>query len=171
MTLVFLDRDGVINRKAPEGDYVTSWSEFDFLPGALEGLRRLAGSRMSIVVVTNQRGVARGRMTEADVRDIHRRMCAAVAEAGGRLDAIYYCPHEGGCTCRKPAVGMLESAAADLRLSLRDAAMVGDSPSDMEAARRIGATQVLVGSANVSGVDYVAGDLDDAALWLLRRRA
>lgn len=174
MTTVFLDRDGVINRKAPEGEYVTSWSEFAFLPGALDGLRRLAGSPARIVVVTNQRGIARGHMTEADLEDIHGRMRAAVAEAGGRLDAIYHCPHEGGCACRKPEVGMFTQAAADLGLDLGASAMVGDSPSDMEAARRVGALRVLVGGGggetSADAADFVAAGLDDAATWLLGHR-
>jgi D-glycero-D-manno-heptose 1,7-bisphosphate phosphatase len=174
LSAVFLDRDGVINRKAPEGEYVTSWSGFQFLPGALEGLRRLAASPMALVVVTNQRGVARGRMTEDDLTDIHRRMSAAVTEAGGRLDAIYHCPHEGGCDCRKPEVGMFRQAAAELGLDLSGAVMVGDSASDMEAARRIGALGVLVGAgaaADVLDVDHVAPDLATAARWLTPDRA
>ena len=164
----------MINRKAPEGEYVTSWAEFAFLPEALTGLRMLAEWGVPVVVVTNQRGIARGRMTAADLEDIHRRMSAAVADAGGRLDAIYHCPHEGGCECRKPEVGMFRQAAAELSLDLGEAAMVGDSASDMEAARRIGALRLLVGAettADVPDVDHVAPDLAAAARWLMVRRA
>jgi D-glycero-D-manno-heptose 1,7-bisphosphate phosphatase len=170
LSVVFLDRDGVINRKAPEGEYVTSWAEFAFAPGALEGLRVLADSGVPIAVVTNQRGIARGRMTEADLSDIHDRMRAKVAAAGGRIDAIYHCPHAGGCECRKPGTGMFRQAARDLDLELGAAAMVGDSPSDMEAAARIGALRVLVGRTDVAGVDHVAADLADAARWLVADR-
>lgn len=170
LSAVFLDRDGVINRKAPEGEYVTSWEEFAFLPGALDGLARLAGAGVPIVVVTNQRGIARKRMTEADLADIHRRMLAAIREAGGRVDAIYHCPHEGGCRCRKPGTGLFVDAAADLGLRLDQTAVIGDQPSDMEAAARIGALRVLVGDP-VPGVasDHVVGDLLAAASWLLAR--
>jgi len=115
----------VINRKAPEGAYVTSWEEFELLPEALEGLRVLAELDAPVVVVTNQRGVARGRMTEADLADIHERMRAAVAQAGGRIDAIYHCPHEGGCDCRKPATGLFERAARELGVDLAASAVVG----------------------------------------------
>jgi D-glycero-D-manno-heptose 1,7-bisphosphate phosphatase len=159
----------VINRKAPEGEYVTSWSEFEFLPGALEGLALMtaAPGPLTIVVATNQRGIARGRMTEEDLADIHRRMLAAVEKARGRIDAIYHCPHEAGCGCRKPETGMFDEAASEFGLSLAETAVVGDSPSDMEAASRIGALRVLVGGQAEPGVDYAARDLADAARWLL----
>ncbi len=164
----------MINRKAPEGEYVTSWAEFAFLPQALGGLRLLAEWGVPVVVVTNQRGIARGRLTEADLEDIHNRMSATVADAGGRLDAIYHCPHEGACACRKPEIGMLRQAAADLGLDLSEAAMVGDSASDMEAARRIGALRVLVGAqaaADAPDADHVAADLAAAVRWLMARCA
>jgi D-glycero-D-manno-heptose 1,7-bisphosphate phosphatase len=165
LSAVFLDRDGVINVKAPEGEYVTSWSSFAFAPGALEGLRLLAGLGVPVVVVTNQRGVARGRMTEGDLADIHDRMRAAVASAGGRIDAVYHCPHEGGCKCRKPGTLLFERAARDHGIDLRRAAVVGDRASDMEAAAAIGALRLLVaGHAEpMPPVDQVAGDLADAA--------
>jgi D-glycero-D-manno-heptose 1,7-bisphosphate phosphatase len=169
LSAVFLDRDGVINRKAPEGDYVTSWAEFEFLPGALEGLRLLAEAGPPLVVATNQRGLARGRMTEADLAGIHERMRAAVTEAGGRIDAVYHCPHEGGCDCRKPGTGLFERAARDLGLDLGSAAVIGDRASDMEAAAAIGALRVLVRGQDepMPPVDHVADDLAGAARWLL----
>jgi histidinol-phosphate phosphatase family protein len=157
----------VINRKAAEGEYVTSWRGFTFLPGALEGLRRLAQAPAAVVVVTNQRGIALGRMTEGALADIHRRMRAEVTASGGRIDAIYHCPHDVGCRCRKPEVGMFERAAADLGLRLEDSAVVGDSPSDMLAAARIGAIRVSVGERARQDADYAAADLADAAGWLL----
>lgn len=164
---VFLDRDGVINRKAPDGEYITSWSEFEFLPGALEGLRDLTRFDGRIVVVTNQRGVALGRMSEQDLMDIHRRMAEAVAEAGGRLDAVYYCPHDGGCGCRKPDVGMFQQAADELGLTLGQSTMVGDSCSDMLAAERVGARCIFIGPRNAVPADHVAADLAAAVPWIL----
>jgi D-glycero-D-manno-heptose 1,7-bisphosphate phosphatase len=169
---VFLDRDGVVNRKAPEGDYVTSWERFQFLPGALEGLRLLAEAGPPIVVVTNQRGIARGRISEAELADVHERMSAAVAEAGGRIDAIYHCPHEGGCDCRKPGTALFTRAARDLGIELDASAVVGDRASDMEAATRIGALRVLVGGHDepMPPVDHRADDLAAAARWLVDQR-
>jgi len=171
---VFLDRDGVINRKAPEGEYVTRWSEFAFLPGALDALRALAGAPVRVVVATNQRGVARGRMTAGDLAAIHARMRGAVLEAGGRIDAIYHCPHEAGtCTCRKPAPGLIERARTELAdLDLTGAALVGDSESDVEAGRRAGLRTVLLADpggprAVATDADHVVPSLLDAARWLV----
>lgn len=170
LSAVFLDRDGVINRKAPEGEYVTSWEEFEFLPQALAGLSALAASDARVLVVTNQRGVARGKMTGADLEDIHKRMRDAIVGAGGRLDHVYHCPHEEGCPCRKPATGMFEAAAADFGLRLSETAVIGDQASDIVAAHRIGALGVLVGEAEPElAVDYRAGDLADAVHWLYER--
>jgi D-glycero-D-manno-heptose 1,7-bisphosphate phosphatase len=168
LSAVFLDRDGVINAKAPEGEYVTSWTEFEFADGALEGLRLLAGLGVPVVVVTNQRGIARGRMTEADLAGIHDRMRAEVTAAGGRIDAIHHCPHEGGCECRKPGTLLFERAAADLGIEVERSAVVGDRASDMEAANRIGALRILVRGVDeqMPPVDHVADDLAAAARWL-----
>jgi D-glycero-D-manno-heptose 1,7-bisphosphate phosphatase len=163
LTAIFLDRDGVINRKAPAGEYVRSWQEFEFLPGALEGLVLLGKLGLPLVVVTNQRGVALGRMSEADVRAIHAEMTSAVREAGARLDKVLHCPHEAGtCDCRKPATGMLEEAARALAsIDLRRSALIGDSDSDVEAARRVGAFAIAVGAG--AGADLVVPDLLTAA--------
>jgi D-glycero-D-manno-heptose 1,7-bisphosphate phosphatase len=167
LTAVFVDRDGVINRKAPDGEYVTSWARFAFLPGALEGLARLAASPLPVIVVTNQRGIARGRMSEQDLAEIHARMTREVRAAGGRIDAIYHCPHEGDCRCRKPGVGMFEQAAERFGLDLTCTAVIGDQPSDMLAAERIGAVRIRVEGGPEAGADHVARDLDAAAAWLL----
>jgi D-glycero-D-manno-heptose 1,7-bisphosphate phosphatase len=168
LSAVFLDRDGVINVKAPEGEYVTSWTEFAFADGALEGLRLLATLGVPVVVVTNQRGIARGRMTERDLADIHDRMLAEVAGAGGRIDAIHHCPHEGGCECRKPGTALFRAAAEELGIELAGSAVLGDRASDMEAAAAIGALRVLVAGHDepMPRVDHVADDLAAAARWL-----
>jgi D-glycero-D-manno-heptose 1,7-bisphosphate phosphatase len=173
LSAVFLDRDGVINVKAPEGEYVTSWDKFAFIDGALDGLRLLARLGVPVVVVTNQRGIARGRMTEEDLTDIHTRMRAEVADAGGRIDAIYHCPHEGGCECRKPGTAMFREAAQDLGIELPRSAVVGDRASDMEAANAIGALRILVRGVDeqMPTVDHVGDDLTAAARWLLDRNA
>jgi D-glycero-D-manno-heptose 1,7-bisphosphate phosphatase len=168
LSAVFLDRDGVINVKAPEGEYVTSWTEFAFADGALEGLRLLAALGVPVVVVTNQRGIARGRMSERDLADIHDRMRAEVAAAGGRIDAIHHCPHEGGCECRKPGTALFREAAEELGIELASSAMLGDRASDMEAAAAIGALRVLVAGHDepMPRVDHAAPDLAAAARWL-----
>jgi len=167
LTTVFLDRDGVINVKAPEGEYVESWGDFELLPGVVDALARLRAAGLRVVVVTNQRGVALGRMSAASVEDIHDRMIGA----GVDVDRVYYCPHDtGDCDCRKPLPGMLERAAAEVAgVSLgQAAAIVGDSESDMEAGRAVGAVLVKVGEAT-SPVDFACGSLPEAVDWLLAR--
>src|SRR5208282_6021423 len=99
----FLDRDGVINRKAPEGQYVTRWEEMEFLPGTSEAIRLLNQSGFFVVVVSNQRCVAKGLITPDELDSIHTRMSHKFAEAGATIDAVYYCPHDlqPPCSCRK----------------------------------------------------------------------
>ena len=165
LTTVFLDRDGVINDKAAPGEYTESWDDFEFLPGAVEAVGRLRAAGLRVVVVTNQRGVALGRMSTDAVEDIHRRMIGA----GVDVDRVYYCPHDDGeCDCRKPLPGMLERAAREVPgVSLgRAAAIVGDSESDMEAGRAVGAVLVKVGAA-ASPVDHECASLGEAVDWLL----
>jgi D-glycero-D-manno-heptose 1,7-bisphosphate phosphatase len=100
----FLDRDGVINRKAPEGQYVTRWEEMKFLPGACEAIRLLNNAGFLVVVVSNQRCVAKGLITTEELDSLHAQMRNEFAAAGATIDAIYYCPHEiqPPCSCRKP---------------------------------------------------------------------
>jgi D-glycero-D-manno-heptose 1,7-bisphosphate phosphatase len=143
---LFLDRDGVINRRI-EGDCVRTWGQFEFLPGAREALAALSKAFTTIVVVTNQPGVGQGLLGEADLATIHRHMVRAVQIAGGRIDAVYHCPHDPGdsCGCRIPAPGLLERAARERpAIDLASAVVVGDSDSDMALARRVGVSGVLV---------------------------
>jgi D-glycero-D-manno-heptose 1,7-bisphosphate phosphatase len=139
----FLDRDGTINVKAPEGEYVTSWDGFAFLPGAEQAIRLLADAGWRVVVVTNQRGVALGRMTMADVDDIHRRMREAVP-----LDGVYVCPHERDtCDCRKPGTGLFRQAMRDdPGIDPGSSVVIGDSESDIRAGRAFGARTIKVGA-------------------------
>ena len=169
---VFLDRDGTVNAKAPEGDYVTSWEQFEFLPGAVEAVRLLSARGVRLVVVTNQRGIALGRMTEQDLADIHRRMCDALTAAGGAIAEVYHCPHEANtCDCRKPEIGMFLQAQRDFPdIRFEHSAVIGDSSSDMLAARRIGAKAVFLGDPGALGeADDVRDEVSilGAARWLL----
>jgi D-glycero-D-manno-heptose 1,7-bisphosphate phosphatase len=133
----FLDRDGVINRNAPIGEYITRWEEVKFLPGVAEAIRRLHEAGFLVVVVTNQRCVARGLTTAAEVESLHARMKNALALEGAKIDAVYYCPHEyePPCDCRKPKPGMLLRAAREHDIDLNASWMIGDSDIDVEAGR------------------------------------
>ena len=141
---VFLDRDGVIIEN--RSDYVKSWSEVAFVPGALAGLRALAGSPLAVVTFSNQSAVGRGIITLAEMQAIHERVLAAVRAAGGRIDGSYLCPHapHEGCACRKPAPGMLLQAAQELELDLARSWAVGDAVTDLQAARAAGVRGILV---------------------------
>jgi D-glycero-D-manno-heptose 1,7-bisphosphate phosphatase len=137
---VFLDRDGVINRKAPEGQYVTCWEDFRFLPGVIEGIAKLNRAGLYVIIVTNQRCVAKGLLTEAELIKLHQQMSDHLAQAGATIDAIYYCPHElaPSCRCRKPAPGMFLEAAHSHGLDLAASWMIGDSDIDIQAGRNAG---------------------------------
>src|SRR5215831_20903126 len=106
---VFLDRDGVINRKVAEGAYVTRWEEFQFLPGVAQAISLLNRAGWSVIVISNQRCVAKGLLSIETLEAIHQRMREELLVGGAKLDGIYYCPHEKeeSCDCRKPAPGML----------------------------------------------------------------
>ena len=176
---IFLDRDGVINVNRP--DHVKTWDEFDFLPNALIALRKLAASDFRIIITTNQSAIARGLVAQETVRDIHARMLAAVERAGGRIDAVYYCPHhpDDKCGCRKPQPGLFEQAARDFQIDLARSFVVGDALSDVAAALAIGARPILVMTgrgcdqhmevlANNHTGHQVADDLLGAVEWILR---
>jgi D-glycero-D-manno-heptose 1,7-bisphosphate phosphatase len=136
----FLDRDGVINRKARKGEYVTCWEEMLILPGVAEAIAMLNKAAFRVIVVTNQRCVVKGLITTADLETLHNRMCGTLASSGARIDAVYYCPHEvwPECGCRKPAPGMLLAAARAHDLDLAASWMIGDSESDVAAGRNAG---------------------------------
>ena len=147
MTTAFLDRDGVINRKAPEGDYVKSWQEFEFLPGVFDALRALKRHGFRLIVVTNQRGVSLGKLPENDLRAIHDRMGMELRNARAELDAVYYCPHGlKSCNCRKPETGLFLAAQRDFPdIRFSDSFVIGDSIVDMEAGARLYSKKVLIG--------------------------
>ncbi len=141
---VFVDRDGVICRN--RDDYVKSWQEFVFLPGALEALTRLARLSLRIVVITNQSAINRGLVSVDVVEDINARMMSAIEAAGGRVDRVLYCPHrpDEHCACRKPRPGMLLAAADALKLDLSHSYLIGDAASDVQAGRAVGCRSYLV---------------------------
>jgi len=145
---VFLDRDGVLNHRAPPGDYVKSVAEFAWLTGAREGVRRLNDEGWLALVVTNQRGIARGLMTSSDVEAIHDKAQRELRHIGAHVDAFYYCPHgdDDRCACRKPQPGLILRAAQDWKVDLAASFLVGDDDRDVEAARRAGVRAVKIPS-------------------------
>jgi D-glycero-D-manno-heptose 1,7-bisphosphate phosphatase len=135
---VFLDRDGVINAKI-EGDYVRHWSQFEFLPAIADWIRIFNALDFLVIVVTNQRGIALGKMTEADVETIHELMKHELSSRGARIDDIYTCPHgEECCDCRKPKPGMIYKARQKWDIDLSGSLLIGDSDSDADLAAACG---------------------------------
>jgi D-glycero-D-manno-heptose 1,7-bisphosphate phosphatase len=163
---VFLDRDGVLNRKMSEGEYVRAWSQFAWLPGAEEALARMNRAGVTTIVVSNQRGIALGLYTLADVEVIHSNMQGDLARKSAWLDAIYYCPHdEGECHCRKPDIGLFEQAFEKFPdANPRNSVLIGDSLSDIQAGRRLGMRTVFIqGNPNRQKAGATAGaELADA---------
>jgi D-glycero-D-manno-heptose 1,7-bisphosphate phosphatase len=172
---VFLDRDGVINRKAPEGGYIVRWLEFEILPGVVEAIRILNQAAYRVIVVTNQRAVAKNKITLTELEEIHRKLIAEVAQSGAVIDRVYFCPHnlENKCGCRKPEPGMLLRALEELEIDPQQSWMIGDGAVDIEAGRRAGCRTALVraawnGTGGTHGADILAEDLYQAVEIILR---
>ncbi len=148
MKLVLLDRDGVINEESE--NYICSDSDWVPIEGSIEAIARLCQADYRVVVVTNQSGIARGLLTLEDLHAIHERMHQTVAASGGRIDAVFICPHkpDDDCNCRKPRPGMLHSVMKRLDIELAGVPLVGDSLRDVQSAMVVGATPVLVRSGH-----------------------
>ncbi|MBU2044616.1 MAG: HAD family hydrolase, partial [Candidatus Omnitrophica bacterium] len=152
------DRDGVINQFPGFGNYVTNWDEFKFIPGSLEGIRKLSEQEFELFVVSNQAGVSKGLYTEKDLETINTKMLQQVKKTGGKISGIYYCTHssEDNCLCRKPKTALLEKALKESSLKCDKLFFIGDSFSDMEAARAFGAKTILV----LSGIEKISNRPD-----------
>ena len=181
--VVFLDRDGTINRDSP--DYIKGREEFEFLPGSLEAIKNLTHHGFVSIVVTNQSAVPRKLISLKELEFVHKMMAQTVALNGGEIKDVFYCPHmpDDGCDCRKPEPGLIFQAREKYDIDLTAAIMVGDSAKDIECARRAGCdSAVLVKSGQNDhveaelktrqiSVDYVAKDLYDAAGWIIENHS
>jgi len=146
--LILIDRDGVINRDSPE--FVKSVPEFVPLRGAIEAMAKLHRAGFKVAVCTNQSGIGRGLLTESTLAEIHGELVRLVEAAGGRVDALRYCPHapDAGCDCRKPKPGLLEMLMRSLDEPPDQTVFVGDSIRDVEAALAAGCRAALVRTGN-----------------------
>jgi len=169
---VFLDRDGTINVRPPEHDYIRNSQDFEWLPGALEGLIKLADAGLPLIVVSNQRGISRGLVSHATLRKIESRIQDALGAHGHQVTAFRYCPHglEEQCDCRKPRPGMLRAAAQELELDLSRSWMVGDSDADVEAGLAAGCRTIRLGT-DAASVQPTAPSLLQAAEIILEQEA
>lgn len=176
---VFIDRDGTLN---VEKNYLHKWQDWEWIPGAVESIRRLNASGYLVIVTSNQAGIARGMYREADVQSLHEQVDADLQRAGARIDAYYFCPHhpEHGeirdCACRKPEPGMLLQAASEFDIDLTRSFIVGDKASDVEAGLNAGVTPILVLTGygesercDIPPAVFIARDIGAACDWILEQ--
>lgn len=177
--VVFLDRDGTINRDSP--DYIKSREEFEFLPGSLKAIEELTVNGFTNIVITNQSALPRKLISVEELEHIHTMMRKLVESNGGKIKDIFYCPHmpDDDCDCRKPSPGLIFRAQRKYSIDLADAVMVGDSDRDIECARNAGCGNAVLVKTGKHGKaaqrlaekgivpDYVAEDLYEAAQWII----
>lgn len=184
---VFLDRDGTVNE---EVGYLRNIADLRLIPGASAAIKLLNDSGMRVVLVTNQSGIARGYLSESLLHKIHDRLEQMLREEGARLDAIYYCPHHPSagssnytkeCDCRKPGTGLIDRAARDLEIDVKQSFVVGDKWSDVELGQRAGAHSILVKRAygptdeeslrppHLVEPDFTAHTISEAVDWIIKQ--
>jgi D-glycero-D-manno-heptose 1,7-bisphosphate phosphatase len=162
---VFLDRDGTLNVRPAEHEYVTSAEDFAWIPGAREAVGRLARTGYVLTVVSNQRGVGRGLVSPEVLREIEQRIQRDLAVEGCSIERFRYCFHsdEDGCGCRKPRPGMILDLADELNLDLAESWIIGDAASDVAAGKVAGCRTALVGGGRTDDADLLAASLADAS--------
>ena len=158
MKVVFLDRDGVINKYPGHGKYVNNKDEFIFIPGSIEGIKKLNLSGFKLFVISNQAGVAKGLYALKDLEQINKKMLNSLKKHGAHLEGIYYCTHhpQAGCGCRKPKTGLLKNAISDLGSKPVESFFIGDSFKDLKAGISFKAKPILV----LSGREKIANRSD-----------
>ena len=180
MKAIFLDRDGVINKDPGNGDYIKSWKEFQFFPGAIEAIKMLNKNGFEIFVISNQAGVGRGIYSQGDLDDITRNMLAEIRAQGGDITSVSYCTHkpDEGCNCRKPNTGMIEESTKGLDIVFKDTYFIGDSWRDIGAGKKAGCKTILLltGKEDLDSLkardikpDLVKKDLKEAVECLLKK--
>jgi D-glycero-D-manno-heptose 1,7-bisphosphate phosphatase len=147
--VIFLDRDGVINKCAKEHEYITRWEDFQFLENVPEAIKLLNDAGYKIVVISNQRGIARGVMTKDEVDELHKRANEYLNKKDANIDFFLYCPHDiGECNCRKPEIGLFLAAERLLDVDKLHSYMIGDSESDIASGHNFGVKTVFIGDHN-----------------------
>ncbi len=167
MTLLVLDRDGVINEDSD--DFIRGLQDWRPIPGSLDAIAALSRAGYRVAIATNQSGLGRGLFTRQDLEDIHRHLRQAVERLGGKIAGIYYCPHlpDAGCLCRKPAIGLLSAIGTGLGEPVAGAYFIGDSMTDLQCAQAAGCRPVLVktgkGTRTLAELQGRAPPLENAA--------
>ena len=174
--VLLIDRDGVINRKAPQGEYITTWEEFEWIAETREAMKSLSENGYSFVVISNQAGIGRGVVSRKAVDEINRRMVEELRRVQIPIEGVYLCPHhwEDECNCRKPEPGLFFKASQDLLLNLEQTFFIGDDPRDCIAAYNAGCRSIYIGDkANLSNLkrrhwpDLVVQDMTGCTKYLI----
>jgi D-glycero-D-manno-heptose 1,7-bisphosphate phosphatase len=179
--VIFLDRDGTINRDS--AGYIKSRSEFDFIPGSIEAIRNLTVNGFTSIVITNQSALARKYVTPEELVAMHELMSNAIASEGGKITDVFFCPHmpDEGCDCRKPAPGLILQARQKYNIDLADSILVGDSIKDIVCGRNAGCGGMVLVKSGIDpdveeklkekqlAADHVAEDLLEAVEWIIDR--
>jgi len=177
--VVFLDRDGTIN--VDSADYIKSRSEFEFIPGSIEAIRKLTINGFASIVITNQSALARKYVSPEELDVMHTLMRRSVASEGGKITDVFFCPHmpDNGCECRKPAPGLILQSRRKFNIELADAIMVGDTIKDIECGHNAGCGRTVLVKSGLDpdveeklkhrpfGADFVADNLLEAAEWII----
>ena len=177
--VVFLDRDGVINKDSP--DYIKSWDEFEFIEKSIDAIKCLTENYFKIIIITNQSAINRKFISKEDLINIHTNMKKMVESNGGKIEDIFFCPHhpDEGCLCRKPLPGLIHMAQKKYNIDLKNSFMIGDSRKDIECAKNAKcAFTILVKTGNgIKAQDelikknikpnYVAKNLYGAVDWII----
>ena len=180
--LIFLDRDGVINRDPggwTEHSYVTRWEYFKFLPNSVKALKKLNDAGYDIVLISNQGGISKGHYSEDKLREINKKMIAELEKKGAKIRKAYYCIHQDSdnCDCRKPKTGLFRQAEKELKIKARGNFFIGDGKMDIEAAASFGLKSILVlsGKSNLIDVrgwevkpDYIFDNLSEAVNFVIK---
>lgn len=181
MSLILLDRDGVINKDPKEKLYVTKWADFHFLPGAISAIKKLNKAGFKIAIISNQAGVAKGLFSRKALNLVTKKMLAKIRASGGGIKKIYYCLHrsQDNCSCRKPKTGLLKKAFSHFKAQPDRTFFVGDCDRDVEAGRKIGCKTILVlsGKTKLKEInswpikpDYIAKNLKEAVDLVLTKQ-
>jgi len=169
---LFLDRDGVINKRLP-GQYVRLWQDFLFLPGVLQSIATCSKIFGRLIVITNQQGIGKGLMTPEELETVHQKMLQSIQKAGGRIDAIYYCPdlRSQQHNCRKPSPQMALQAKKDFPdINFSKSIMIGDSASDIQFGEQLGMETVFISSnlEEVKKITQIKNALPDHSFYSLQ---
>lgn len=179
MKAIFLDRDGVINKDPGFGDYIKSWEEFKFMPGAVDAITLLNKHGYEIFVISNQAGVAKGIYSQKSLDEITANMLKEVNLKGGKIRSVSYCTHaqETGCDCRKPKTGLIKNATKGLDIDFKNMYFIGDSRLDVGAGKNMGCKTILLLTGKETTEDsktwehkpdFIKNNLMEAVKWLLK---